>query len=331
MPTYQERNGRVRVIVRRKGHAPQSKTFRTKTEAARWARKVEVDLDTGGFTPSKLSVAELMEKYRDEVSVNKPGWKWELTRINKLLKEPWAELPAAECGDAINLWAYKQLRALSPATVNRELNLLSGVFTVAIKRWRIKLRENPVRTVLRPPKTKARKRRVSAAELQALQKLPGNPGTLRWYVPRMVEFAIETGLRLGELCALRWEDVREEERWLYVLPSKNGDDRQVPASKRALELVAQLPRAGELVFPVNAGSVGVIFRNMCREAGITDLHFHDTRHEAVSRLAKKFPILQLAAVIGHRDLKSLQVYYNPTIQELAAHLNGELPPTLPRL
>jgi integrase len=109
---------------------------------------------------------------------------------------------------------------------------------------------------------------------------------------------------------------------VHVRQSKNGDERQVPISQRAVELLSLLPKEEEGVFPVNAGSFGVCFREVCKELGIVDLHFHDTRHEAVSRLARVFPILQLAAVIGHRDLKSLQVYYNPTVQELAQHLRG---------
>ena len=55
--------------------------------------------------------------------------------------------------------------------------------------------------------------------------------------------------------------------------------------------------------------------------GITDLNFHDTRHEATTRLAKKLPIQDLAKVTGHKDLKMLMRYYNPTVQELAQRLN----------
>jgi integrase len=328
MATFQERDGRIRAIVRRKGHPVQSKTFERKSDAVRWARKLESSIDDGWQSQSKETVAELLKKYRNEVSVDKPGWKWETTRIDKFLREPWTQQPAAQASDAISQWAEAQRKKVSNATINRELNVLSGVFTFAIKRWRIKLHQNPVKSVARPPKTKARKRRVLARELKAFWGIErGRDYTIRWYLPIMVEFAIETAMRLGELVALQWHDVHED--WVYVRQSKNGDDRQVPMSDRAVELLKLLPKERGGVFPVNAGSFGAAFREVCKELGLVDLHFHDTRHEAVSRLAGVFPILQLAAVIGHRDLKSLQVYYNPTVQELAQHMRGAVQPKPP--
>lgn len=330
MATFQERDGRVRAIVRRKGHPAQSKTFSRKSDAVRWARKLESNIDDGWKSQARDTVAALLERYRDEVSVDKAGWKWEITRIDKLMREPWAQLPAADASDAISQWAEAQRKKVSNATINRELNVLSGVFTFAIKRWRVKLHQNPVKSVARPPKTRARRRRISASELAAIQGIAtGRKYTIRWYLPIMFEFAIETALRLGELCALQWHDVHED--WVYVRQSKNGDDRQVPMSERAVELLKGLPKERGGVFPVNAGSFGAAFHEVCVELGIKDLHFHDTRHEAVSRLAGVFPILQLAAVIGHRDLKSLQVYYNPTVQELAQHMRGSAQPKPQRL
>jgi integrase len=326
MATYQERDGRIRAIIRRKGHLPQSKSFKRKSDAVRWARKVESQIDEGLGGQSKETVAALLKKYRDEVSVDKKGWKWEITRINKLLREPWAELPAAESSDAIADWVETQRKKNSDATVNRELNVLSAVFTYAIKRWRIRLHQNPVKIVARPPKSKARSRRISEREIELFWGIErGRVGTLKWYMPIMVEFAVETALRLGELAALEWSDVHET--WVQVRTSKNGEGRQVPLSERAVELLGMLPKDRGKVFAVNPWSFGVRFRTVCQELGIKDLHFHDTRHEAVSRLAEVFPILQLAAVIGHRDLKSLQVYYNPTIHELAQHLRGAGRPT----
>jgi integrase len=326
MATYQERDGRIRAIIRRKGHPPQSKSFKRKSDAVRWARKVESQIDDGWKSQATNTVAELLKKYRDEVSVHKKGFKWEITRINKLLREPWADQPAAEASDAISDWVEAQRGKNSDATINRELNVLSAVFTHAIKRWRIRLHQNPVKLVARPPKTKARKRRISEREIELFWKMErGREGTLRWYMPIMVEFAIETGLRLGELAALEWSDVHDT--WLQVRTSKNGDGREVPLSERAVELLELLPKEGGGVFAVNQYSFGCKFRLACQELGIKDLHFHDTRHEATSRLAEVFPILQLAAVIGHRDLKSLQVYYNPTVHELAQHLRGAGRPT----
>jgi integrase len=193
-----------------------------------------------------------------------------------------------------------------------------------MKRWRVKLRVNPMRDIDKPTKDKARNRRVKQSEIDAIWGHFGRhePTIQRHYIPWMFEFACETGMRLGELTKLRWEDVNPEERWVYVLPSKNGDDRNGLLTVRAVELLAGLPRNLERVFPTNVGSVGTEFRRALKELGLSDLHFHDSRHEATSRLAKWLSVLELARVVGHRDLKSLMTYYNPTPAELAAKLPG---------
>lgn len=55
-------------------------------------------------------------------------------------------------------------------------------------------------------------------------------------------------------------------------------------------------------------------------AGLADLHFHDSRATAITRLAKRLDVLELARMVGHRDLRMLQVYYRETAEELAAKL-----------
>jgi integrase len=330
MATYQERNGRIRAIVRRKGLPPQSKSFDRKTDAVRWARKMESEIDEGDFqVPLKSTVRELLVRYRDEVSPTKPGAKWEITRLNLLMRDKFADEAISNCVDAICDWRERRIKEVSSASVNRELNVLSGVFTYAIKRWRVKLKSNPVQHVVRPAKAKPRSRRVQPNELAAIWRYFGltPPKTTKAYVPWMFEFACETGLRMQELSRLRWQDVHFDEGTIYVAKSKNGDDRHALLTQRAEELLRGLPRLDDRVFPVNAGSIGVEFRDGCKALEIQDLHFHDSRHEATSQLAKKLLLQELAAVIGHRDYKSLQTYYNPTGAELAAKLRGTDRPT----
>jgi len=54
---------------------------------------------------------------------------------------------------------------------------------------------------------------------------------------------------------------------------------------------------------------------------IKDLTFHDTRHEAITRLAKKLDVLDLARMVGHRDIKQLLTYYNKSAKEIASQLD----------
>lgn len=158
------------------------------------------------------------------------------------------------------------------------------------------------------PKSKARNRRVSERELQFLIQMCKGKFTLKLYAVVMFVLAVETGVRLGEMARLRWMGIHVDERWAYVLPSKNEDDRTVPLSDKAVELLALVRLNGEeRVFPVNTGSLGVMFRKMVKDA-----------------------VLELAKIIGHRDLKSLMVYYNPTAAELTQQLVDAGRATLPR-
>jgi integrase len=105
-----------------------------------------------------------------------------------------------------------------------------------------------------------------------------------------------------------------------VLPkTKNGDSREVPLSPRAREILAAL-RGNEKPFDIANGTRDALFRKLVVRAGIPNLRFHDARSEAIYRLSKKLDILDLARTVGHRDLKSLMLYYRSSADELADRL-----------
>lgn len=130
-------------------------------------------------------------------------------------------------------------------------------------------------------------------------------------------FALETAMRSGEILALTETDIHLRERFVRVARSKNGDARDVPLSSRAVQIVEALPGRA---FNVAPDIRDVMFRRAKVAAGVTDMHFHDTRAEAIWRLSRKLDPLELARVVGHRDLRSLMLYYRPTVSELATRL-----------
>lgn len=324
MASITKRGDSYRVLIRKKGYPPVSETFKRKIDAERWARETETSMDRRVYVVDDgKTVRSILEDYRDKVSPNKPGATWEKVRINRLLRTAkWAHLTVGQLSyKDLQAWRDERLTEVAAASVLREFTLISSIFTHARNEWHVAMTENPCSRVKKPPKAKARNRRVSELEVELFTEyLPGK-FTNKSYACAAFLFAIETGMRLGEMARLRWVDIRADERWAYVLPSKNGDDRTVPLSDRAIELLALLRLNDHtLVFPVNTGSVGVEFRELCKKHGIADLHFHDSRHEACSRLSKIYTVMELAKIIGHRDLKSLMVYYNPTAAELAQKL-----------
>lgn len=138
-----------------------------------------------------------------------------------------------------------------------------------------------------------------------------------------VLFAIETAMRAGEICGLKWADVNMQRRIAHLPITKNGDSRDVPLSLRAAELIEQLRGIDDTwVFSLDAKSLDVLFRRARDNCGIRDLHFHDTRREALTRLSKKVPVEVLAKISGHRDLRILlNVYYRPDMADIAKMLD----------
>lgn len=138
------------------------------------------------------------------------------------------------------------------------------------------------------------------------------------------DFAIETGMRSGEICRLTAED--DCGRYIKVRSGKtNAAKRDVPLTPRAREIVDQLLELGlPTLFGLDDASRDALFREKgTARALIKDLTFHDTRHEAASQMSKRVPVQVLAKILGVVDLRTLQeVYYNPTGDELADHLDN---------
>lgn len=330
-------DGRYRVVVRRTGYKARSKIFPTERLAKAWARSIETEMDKAHYREPgaglKTTVAELLSKFRDEVTPLRKGVRWETVRINSLLRS--AEFTKRRLEqflpEDLRAWRDDRLKQVSAASVNRELNLISGIFSHAIKEWGVPLRENPVHLVKRPAKAdRSRSRRWSQQEIDKILEAAGwdegkQPTVGSEYVGWAVLLAIETAMRLGELCLPCVRDFHPAERYVLLHDTKNGDARMVPLSSRALELFTILTKdrkPEERIFPLTSDTLGLYYRRVRAKAGISGLRFHDTRHEAATRLSKKLSnTLELSAVTGHRSLASLKRYYNPTPAELASKLD----------
>jgi len=330
MATFRKRGSTWQVMVRKVGSPPQSATFDTKAEAERWATKIEAQIHDGAHieTVKDLTVRDLFERYRDEVSVNKKGKRWETIRINRLINTAHftrKKLSKVNPSD-IQAWRDQRLKEISGESVNREMNQISAIFTHARKEWRMGV-TNPVREVKRPPKNPHRTRRPSEREVKLLLDyfrfdIEKQPTSTFEYVGWLIQCALNVAMRRGEWVTVLWSDVHLNEQWLHLRDSKNGMERDVPLSKSTCNLLARLPRTGERVFPVNPDTVTAYFGKACVTLGIRDLRIHDLRRAAITELAKvASDALELSAFTGHKDLKSLKIYYNPSIKYLVGKLD----------
>lgn len=321
MANYEKRGRRwrARVFV---GGKRDSGTFQTKAEAVAWATQREAEL-VGKALPDH-TVKDALRRYGNEVSPGQGGSRWELLRLNLLERYPLAKirLPALTAAD-LAAWRDTRLTEVSGATVAREMNLLRSVLEAARRDWGW-LRVNPIADVRRPRSPPSRKRGVRQDEIDRLtlafglgEGLVSETATNR--VGLAFLFAIETAMRSGEITGLDWPDVHP--RKVILKKTKNGDAREVPLSSKAREIIAALPRTDGPVFGLDGASRDTLFRKVRDRCKIRGLTFHDTRSEAISRLSKKLDIMELARIIGHRDLRSLLHYYRADADALSEKLD----------
>jgi integrase len=129
-------------------------------------------------------------------------------------------------------------------------------------------------------------------------------------------------MRRGELLRLTWEDADLDLRVAHLDMTKNRSKRDVPLSSEAIILLRSLPHdISGYVFPLTAASLRGLWNRACNRADITDLHFHDLRHEATSRFFEKgLNVMEVATITGHKDLRMLQRYTHLRAEDLAKKL-----------
>lgn len=299
-----------------------SKTFTTKVQAMSWAAETEQSLSTDTLVRGK-TLGGIFERYRDEISPHKKSYRTERNRLNKFMRHPLAIITLADIKQShFYEWIQEALTSLKSSSVNRDLNLLSSVFEQG-KRWNW-TDINPIRGIKRPKNPQPRDRRISEAEIKHIKNALLFDGETvseqRHEIAIAFLFALETAMRQGEIWAMEWTDVYLDKRFVRLPDTKNGTKRDVPLSMEAVRLLNLLNRNKDKVFPSNQQSSATIFRRCLKLADIKALTFHDTRHEALTRLARKLDVLDLARMVGHRDPRSLMIYYNATAEEIAMRL-----------
>lgn len=294
-----------------------SKTFATKTEAKEWAEAFAVEVRSMEHGSSDVMLHFALDRYSTEVCAGHRGVEKDRIRIRSL-KRQIKDMPLADVTTKV-LSKWKDERTTQPASILRDMSLLNAFFEYCRKDWQY-ISKNPLKDVTKPPKPPARRRGVSQDEIDAVvaafnvaDDLPII--TKKQEVGLAFLLGIETGMRRGEMLGLAPGQIHLGRRFVELDLTKNGDRRQVPLSKRAVQLLERLP---EGCFTVASTTVDALFR---KYRPTKDLHFHDSRSEGITRLAKKLDVLDLARMIGHRDLKSLMIYYAETAEQIAAKLD----------
>jgi integrase len=303
-----------------------SKSFATMQQARAWARSAELDLISAANkaippTPS-ITLRDALKRYEAEVLPKLKGAPQERYRLAALE----TTAMSSKCLGAITASDVKAYRdqlvsaGNSGSTVRLKLALVSRVFNVAAKEWGYTV-ANPVAAVTKPPAGNARSRRFTGTEEQRLLESAGqcqNP-----HIAPLIGFAIETGMRRGEMLSMTWDDVDLLRSVVTLLSTKSGHPRWVPLSRAAKAILQhQLEAGAGRPFPIPATLLENAWEHVLKRAGIKDLRFHDLRHEALSRWAHRLngDVFKLSLVSGHRTLQMAQRYVHPVQSEILAQI-----------
>ncbi|MFG6413785.1 tyrosine-type recombinase/integrase [Roseateles sp. DC23W] len=301
----------------------ESETFDREQAAKIWMKGREAELAKPGALTKvpDPTLSEVIDQYNREKQ--KTHGKTKTQVLNTIKEAALAKKRCSEIGSP-ELVAFAQSLKVQPQTRGNYMSHLGAIFTVARPAWGYPLDTQAMedaQIVLKKlglvSKSKERTRRPTLDELNQLMThyevvSLKRPASLP--MQRLILFAIFSTRRQEEICRVTSADLERPAMQLVVRDMKNpgekiGNDVRTTLTPEALQLIDTQPETTGCIWPYNAESVSTSFTRACALLGIDDLHFHDLRHDGISRLFELgWTIPQVAAVSGHRSWQSLKRY-----------------------
>ncbi|AXW10431.1 site-specific integrase [Ralstonia pseudosolanacearum] len=338
MATITKRGGAWLCQVRRRGYPARSKTFQSRADAEKWGRLLEAEMDRGVHLPNReaegTTLADLLDRYLTEVSPKKRSGNSDPSRVAAVKKRLGAYKLTALTPQLLAEYRDEKLRTLNPQTVIHHLALINRALTLATREWGIVL-PGGVPKVVKPKLPPGRDRRVQQGELDAIIAATESP-----VLADLIPFAVETGMRRGEMLALDWEYIDFDRRTAYLPKTKTDTPRTVPLSTKALAILQRRQEAGEGVpFAMQEDAVTTAFMRAVRRARaayeaacvaegkspsarwLVGIRLHDLRHEATSRFFEKgLSVMEVTTITGHKTMEMLKRYTHLRAQDVALKL-----------
>ena len=311
----------------------ESQTFARKQAAQAWVRKREAELDQPGAIERAnrigATVKEMIDRYMVEMEKARGLGKTKLATL-KAISESYLGAVSDQDLNCQILVEYAVWRmgpeggGVLPQTAGNDLAHLGAVLSIARPAWGYEVDPQVmgnVRKVLRKlgynMRSRERDRRPTLDELDRLlehfqsiqDRRPTSINMLK-----MTAFALFSTRRQEEITRIKWADLDEEGSRVLIRDMKNpgqkmGNDVWCHLPPEALAIIQTMPKALEEIFPYSAESISTSWTRACKLLGIKDLHFHDLRHDGVSRLFEMdWDIPRVASVSGHRDWNSMRRY-----------------------
>ncbi len=331
MATFRKRGKKWQAQVRLNGHDPLSQSFTRKSDAEAWAKKTEVELQNQPSDQADkptLILSQLLDRYERDITPKKKARYSEKYLLRNLRSHSVASLELTQLtSEAICAYRDVRLKQVTPSSVRRELAVLQHCLEIAKREWGL-LRENPVSHISKPSQGLARDRRIAESELVSLHNALGK--SRNDLLAHVINFAMHTGMRRGEILSLTWQNVNLDKRTAHLPLTKNGESRTVPLSPQAIGILQDLRPVGQngAVFPISPNAFRLAWERVKRRAGIEGLRFHDLRHEAISRFFEMgLSVPEVALISGHKDPRMLFRYTHLKAERVAEKLADRQPET----
>ena len=324
MATIRKRSGKYHAQIRKTGYQTLTKTFSNLTTAKRWASTTEADIERNLHVaiPDNTLLRELLDRYEEDVSPLHKSHQVEKYRLKTLKRYLGDQRVSALSPALVCKYRDTRLKVVSPASLKRELVILSSVLNTAIKEWGINLQNNPVSMVSLPKAGRGRDRRLEQGEEEKLLSASAE-------LKRIIIIALETGMRRGEILNIKKSHIDFNRQTLLIPLTKTDTPRTIPLSSRAVEALREQLRGSQNVisieetalFSYTARGLSGAFLRLCRKHGLENLHFDDLRHEATSRFFEKgLNPVEVATITGHKDTRMLMRYTHLRAEDLVKRL-----------
>ena len=319
MGSIRKRGQKWHAQIRIKGWQSLSKTFATKKLAKAWVKQTEDNVRNAALTtfqPLVMSLKEACARYAETISTQHKGFQSEQYRLKHFGNSCLGSTKLHDLSHG-QIQAYFDQRGqyVSQSTVRREMLLLKRVVTTAMTEWDANITIHPMRQIRTPTENSHRVRRVLNEEWRLILE---TARTLRNpLIADVLEFARETGMRRSEILGLESQHIDVEQQIAFLPDTKNGLHRSVALSQRAINIVKH--STDGVLFPISATALQQAWQRVLRKTGITNLRFHDLRHEALSRFFEMgMTVAEVQSLSGHKDVRQLFNYTHMKASNIAS-------------
>jgi|TARA_R110002020_G_C16158475_1_gene763207 integrase len=312
MATIRKHYDKWQVLIRKKNHPHIIKSFVSKADATRYAQESERNIEKGLFADmsvaNQTTLKEILERYQREITTEKKGAKQESYKIGKLMRNAIAKYPLAKITPTKIARFRDSLKGFAePATINKYITLISVSMRTAINEWGVYLPANPADKIKRLKEPEVSDVRLEPSEEALLLK--HSTRSKMYWLNAIIIVALETGARRGELFKLNKNDVDMNRGIATLRDTKNGTDRKIGLSPKALDALRSVPPSIDgRYFPTHSEQFKFYWTQLQKRSGVIH-NFHLLRHEWASRMFERgWDISAVATQGGWKDWKVLRRY-----------------------